>query len=254
MNRKPGPAFTLIELLVVIAIIALLISLLLPALGKARENSKSLKCGSNIRQVMLSMMYYANDYKVIPGSVWQGPRNLDWSGKNNQNYSAALYRHPIYASVLADYLTTLDNILECPTGRRPNQLFDYTMLIRAAGAQPALEWRMRYPTRPSSAASPTAFFQSIPIMIEEDEQYYNRSVDDGSWANADQFSRRHEGRCNIAYLDGSASLFRSPKGPRDDVAEADDLTVNHLRLVVGRRLFTVGSSSAAEYGWINHPR
>jgi prepilin-type N-terminal cleavage/methylation domain-containing protein/prepilin-type processing-associated H-X9-DG protein len=56
-------AFTLIELLVVIAIIALLIGILLPALGQARESGRNVKCQAHMRGITQSLLVYSNDYK-----------------------------------------------------------------------------------------------------------------------------------------------------------------------------------------------
>lgn len=55
-------AFTLIELLVVISIIAILMAVMMPALGKARESAKSVLCKSNLKQVGVVLSLYAEDY------------------------------------------------------------------------------------------------------------------------------------------------------------------------------------------------
>ncbi len=69
LSPRPGRAFTLIELLVVIAVIALLIAILLPALGKAREAGRQTVCLTQVKQLQLGWELYADANKdvIVPG-------------------------------------------------------------------------------------------------------------------------------------------------------------------------------------------
>jgi len=102
-RRAIGHAFTLIELLVVIAIIAILASLLLPSLARARERARRIKCLSNQRQIGIALMLYEDDYRRLPATESQIPYYADDPRDS-------------YLKLLRAYVTT-DKVYLCPTAK-----------------------------------------------------------------------------------------------------------------------------------------
>jgi prepilin-type N-terminal cleavage/methylation domain-containing protein/prepilin-type processing-associated H-X9-DG protein len=154
LASKAKKGFTLVELLVVIAIIALLISILLPSLNKARASAQSAVCLSNMHQLTLSYLMYANDNKgaiVCPGVIYISPGGYGGPRADDFNFTAACWVSnyaiqdtDIQAGALWKYVKNL-NIYHCNMnpGTYSITMVGTTKLGYAINAwlgDPSLEW------------------------------------------------------------------------------------------------------------------
>jgi len=205
-GRKCG--FTLIELLVVIAIIGILASLLLPALAKAKEKARTIKCISNIRQMALSYLLYSEENKddIVTLYLFQtAPSNALIQGTVTW-----------WVDLLRPYLQGT-NIIACPSVKNG---------FGVALNHPELSaWSSDSMPKMSSVKSPT---QSIPwadsglidnwnekdpdkwVEVKESAFLYWRTPTNRGYYDSTPHRPigRHNRRCACGFVDGHAEIFR----------------------------------------------
>lgn len=220
-------AFTLIELLVVISIIALLISILLPALSSARDTARSSVCLNNQKQIMLaSLMYADQDDDYLPHMEMGGGTNWPFSRPNRGYYS---WGHKI-----------LDFLGDADSGNAANQMFQCPSAeldkIQANDAEPnnrdctyATMTQWPTPLSPSHVAralSGSYWSQKITNVPNPSlSAYYidSNKQEVFHWSDPTVLrgpSTRHAEAANMAFLDGHVE---SKKGLDERIAVSVDL-------------------------------
>jgi prepilin-type N-terminal cleavage/methylation domain-containing protein/prepilin-type processing-associated H-X9-DG protein len=188
-------AFTLVELLVVIGIIAALIAMLLPALSKAREQARAVKCLSNIRQIALATVSFCNNNKgQFPGPGSKGNRANDWIAwdqiPNDDDPNDPAY---INYSALAPYLgakgDALKEFFRCdsddvesrPATVNPAEKYRYSYSMNSMLTRPqiyrSLPWLVNE-KRPKLKIQEVRNSSQKLMLIEE----HSNSIDDGLWS------------------------------------------------------------------------
>jgi len=167
LHRTRG--FTLVELLVVIGIIALLISILLPSLNRARETANRVKCASNLRQIGQALLLYSNENKgAYPRTMYAaGSANTFGTGSGSEPFNYAAGSRPYENDVTAPLYLLLrtqeitSEVFTCPSsnaekwdfGGGSNTALNWVNWQTTAGVQKGLSYSYQNPYPDSTAVS-----------------------------------------------------------------------------------------------------
>lgn len=215
-RRKSG--FTLIEILVVIAIIAIIAAILFPVFGSARENARRAACQSNMRQIGMAFMQYAQDYNdrlpsVSDAMASDGARNT-WNPFNKfvgGNEGKTDFK--MGESTLQPYLKATQ-IFVCPSddlGEENGLSYSSNACVNYSATTPAAPSGTLHRGRKLSAFQNTTQWA---LLVEEAISFNNRSTDtttdDGYYLlqAGNGMSARHAEGSNVSFIDGHVKWFK----------------------------------------------
>eukprot|EP01026_Neomeris_dumetosa_P036397 TRINITY_DN2937_c1_g2_i1.p2 TRINITY_DN2937_c1_g2~~TRINITY_DN2937_c1_g2_i1.p2 ORF type:complete len:373 (-),score=40.27 TRINITY_DN2937_c1_g2_i1:81-1199(-) len=241
MRRISRRGFTLIELLVVIALIALLIAILLPALGKARETARMLMCGTNLKQMGTAMASYLNEEKdLYPGGHMQ-PVGAPW--------------YYVWPARLRNHMSDDNNAFWCPASFedfkwRPEHVDPSEIASRLGGRELRLPKHFGYFDETENPLWADAFFTYgyNEAGVEEltdtgwglGQHVWNRDPGELEFIRNQPAWKSYWGEVpqhKVLFPSNMYAIMDTPADGRDDPFVQPQTNVGHLRNMPSRRHF-----------------
>lgn len=195
--------FTLIELLVVIAIIAILAAILFPVFARAREKARQASCLSNLKQLTLACVAYAQDYDEQLS--WE---ELDLNGSGSMDAGDMTWR-----SQILPYVRNTQ-IFFCPSDRSPTgtlytgQTGDFATV--AGYAINVSHWDPGSPTQPTGSSLGQIEDASSVVFLWESTGSHKvgQQANTHGYVRTDAAAIRHNGGQNSGFTDGHAKWMK----------------------------------------------
>jgi type II secretory pathway pseudopilin PulG len=201
-RQRASAASTLVELLVVIAMIAILASLLLPALSRARDKARSTQCVNNLRQWGLAFRQYADDHTDFLPRRGQGVQPLSQIDRPEDWFNALppFFNSQPYQQLFAlneKFKPGSSSTFVCPVATDPgsNHFLPYGMNMNLC------PWILAQQTKFAAVVSPA----QVVAMADAPGPYAS------TFPATKPYSvlGRHSARVNILFLTGQVTLFRA---------------------------------------------
>jgi len=211
-GKRKSSAFTLIELLVVIAIISLLVSILLPSLNRAKNLTRRVVCGSNMKQLGLAFVMYTNDWRSnFPFIREEGPSGVSgvWADKLYNDYTNGV------------------KVFHCPSSRErayhPNEVggaytMAYGMEWWVGGGKttgPGGDWPTNKISNIAQPAKTILLGEGKNVNGNGNEAGHGYGIVDTSfWGEPDE--TRHSGVSNILCIDSHVASYTTEEALAPD--------------------------------------
>jgi prepilin-type N-terminal cleavage/methylation domain-containing protein len=226
IRRKPA-AFTLVELLVVIGIIAVLISLLLPSLAKAREAANRVSCLSNLKQIHLGFLEYSIKYKDrIPIGYVNSYKQM-----NYMIWSSQSQEYVLHGLLVESGAVKVPGVWYCPSRIDDSNGFDTPDNPWPPGSDTTRHTRSSFVCRPvvNWGFPPSA--RNIAANFPKLTKLKNKAVLADSISDNDDIRAAHKKGANVLYGHGGASwvaqdvFWTNLKGATPTFTSANNLMI-----------------------------